>query len=250
MNELVTVITPCYNAARFIRETIESVISQTYTAWEMLIIDDCSTDGSASIIKEYADKDSRIKYFKTDQPSGSPVVPRNIGLKMAKGRYIAFLDADDVYLPTKLANQISAFDDKDIAIVFSNYEKMTADGTRSNRIISAPSRLSYRQLLKSGYIGCCTLMYDSAKTGSMEFSSIGHEDWAFALSILKKGYIAKNTNTAEAIYRLVGNSRSSQKFKVIKWQWHILREVEKLSLWRAAYNFSCYAILGVIKYLK
>ena len=103
MNPQISVITPCYNAESTIRETIDSVLRQTFKDWELLIIDDCSTDNSAEIIREYSSRDSRIKYFKTEEKSGSPSTPRNIGIDNASGEYIAFLDADDVWLPDKLA---------------------------------------------------------------------------------------------------------------------------------------------------
>lgn len=249
MNELVSIITPCYNAERFIRETIESVIAQTYTNWEMIIVDDCSKDNSAEIIKEYVAKDARIKYLKTEKPSGSPTLPRNIGIQNAKGRYITFIDADDIYNCDKLKAQIACFSDK-VGIVFSNYEKIRFDGYRENRIIISPKIVTYRKLLQSGYIGCGTMMYDSLKTGYMQFRYVGQEDYVFALEILKKGYIAVNTNTVEALYRIVENSRSSQKLEMAKRQWNVLRRIEKLSFIEAAYYFCHYAIKGTLKFIK
>ena len=246
---LVSIITPCYNAEQFIRETIESVIAQTYTDWEMIIIDDCSTDNSADIIKEFKSRDSRIKYLKTEKPSGSPTLPRNIGIQNAKGRYIAFLDADDIYCPNKLENQLKYFDDT-VGIVFSNYEKIQSDGSRHNRTIIAPSVITYSKLLQSGYIGCCTMMYDTAKTGLMQFKKTGQEDYVFELEILKKGYIAVNTNTIEAFYRIVEDSRSAQKIEMAKRQWRVLRNIEKLPFIKAIYYFCHYAIKGTIKFIK
>ena len=247
---LISIITPCYNAEKFIRETIESVIAQTYPNWEMIIVDDCSRDNSAQIINEYLSKDSRIRYFKTDKPSGSPTLPRNLGIQNAKGRYIAFLDADDIYCPNKLENQIKCFSNNNIGIVFSNYEKIKYDGSRDNRVIIAPKVITYEKLLESGYIGCCTMMYDSEKTGLMQFKYIGQEDYVFELDILKKGYIAVNTNTVESLYRIVENSRSAKKLEMAKLHWKVLHNIEKLSITRASYYFCHYAIKGVLKFLK
>lgn len=246
---LVSIITSCYNAEKYIKETIESVIAQTYSNWELLIIDDCSMDNSAQIINEYVAMDSRIKYFKTDKPSGSPTFPRNIGIQNAQGQYIAFLDADDMYCPNKLENQLKCFDDN-VGIVFSNYEKIRFDGYRENRIITAPNVVTYKKLLQSGYIGCSTMMYDTYKTGLMQFKHVGQEDYVFALEILKKGYIAVNTNTVEALYRIVENSRSAQKLEMAKRQWKVLRNIEKLPFIEALYYFGHYAIKGVLKFIK
>jgi glycosyltransferase involved in cell wall biosynthesis len=123
-NPLISIVTSCYNNVSFIAQTIESVLAQTYQNWEMIIVDDCSTDGSYAIAMEYASRDSRIKVYRTEHQSGSPVEPRNIGIQKATGRYIAFLDSDDVWLPNKLENQLKLFDNKDTAIVFSNYKKI------------------------------------------------------------------------------------------------------------------------------
>lgn len=250
MNNLISIITPCYNADKYLRETINSAISQTYKDWELIIVDDCSIDNSADIIKEFASNDSRIKYFKTDMPSGSPTLPRNIGINHASGRFITFLDADDVMLPTKLQNQIQCFTHDNVAMVFSNYEKMECDGTRNDRIITVPKTLTYRKLLESGYVGCPTIMFDSSKVGKMQFMKTAQEDYVFALSILKKGFIAVNTNTVETLYRLVQNSRSSNKWKTAKGQWNVLRNIEELSIVEASYYFCHYAVKGFLKYLK
>lgn len=125
---MVSIITPCYNSATFIRDTIESVLSQTYQDWEMIIADDCSSDHSVDIILEYAHKDHRIIFLKTETPSGSPSVLRNLAIEHAKGRFISFLDSDDVWLPTKLEEQVKLFGDQQIAVAFTNYEKINDAG--------------------------------------------------------------------------------------------------------------------------
>ena len=142
----VSIIMPVYNAERFIDEAIDSVISQTYFDWELLIVDDCSTDKSSTIVKNYLRNDSRIRYLKTDKCSGSPAFPRNLGINEAKGRYIAFLDSDDIWLPNKLEDQLKVLVQPEIAIVFSNYEKIGWDSKRYGRKIIAPSIVSQREL--------------------------------------------------------------------------------------------------------
>ncbi|WP_195500772.1 glycosyltransferase family 2 protein [Bacteroides clarus] len=247
---LVSVIVPCYNAVPYIIEAIESVISQSYTDWEMLIIDDCSSDNSASIIQNYCAIDNRIKYYKTKESSGSPTLPRNIGIENAMGRYIAFLDSDDVWLPNKLEEQLKLFDKSKAAIAYSNYEKITESGEREQRIIKAPAEVSYKQLLLGNVIGCLTAIYDTDKTGKVYFSEHAHEDYIMWLSILKRGYIAKNTNTVTALYRVRNRSVSSNKLKAIFWQWSIYVNVEKTGYLKAVYYFVNYAYRAFLKILK
>ena len=233
---------PCYNSGTFIRQAIESVRNQTFEDWELLVVDDGSTDDSADIIKGMEQMDGRIKYLKTNAPSGSPIVPRNIGVKNALGRYIAFLDSDDAWLANKLERQMKMFEQyEDMAICFSNYEKMTEQGERNNRIIKAPTITTYKQLLLSNVIGCLTAVYDTEKVGKVFFQNHSHEDYILWLDILKRGYVARNTNTVEALYRVRENSVSSNKLKTLSWQWDIYRNVEKISLFRSSYYFLNYA---------
>lgn len=246
----VSVITPSYNSSAFIEQTIESVLSQTYTNWEMLIIDDCSTDNSAAIIKRYCERDVRIKYLKTECPSGSPCEPRNIAIREARGRYIAFLDSDDVWLPNKLEEQLKLFDDASIAIVYSNYEKISEEGERGQRIITAPSQVSYKELLKGNVIGNLTGIYDTGKVGKVYCQKIHHEDYILWLSILKKGFVARNTNVVHALYRVRKQSVSANKLSVISWQWNIYRNVEKIGCLRACYYFIHYAWRALLKSKK
>lgn len=245
-----SVIMPCYNSGTFIRQAIESVRQQTYRDWELVVVDDGSTDDSADIIKGMERIDGRIKYFKNDTPSGSPIFPRNIGVKHAHGRYIAFLDSDDIWLPNKLERQLKMFDQyEDMVICFSNYEKMTEQGERNNRLIKASSMATYKQLLLGNVIGCLTAVYDTEKVGKVFFKNHSHEDYILWLDILKQGYVARNTNTVEALYRVRGNSVSSNKLKTLSWQWDIYRNVEKIGLFRSCYYFLNYAYRGIKKAL-
>lgn len=250
MDPLVSIITPCYNSESFIALTIKSVLAQTFSQWEMLVIDDCSTDRSSVIVKAYEAKDSRIKYLKTDQPSHSPTHPRNMGIQAAKGRYIAFLDSDDMWLPNKLEEQLKISDSSEVAILFSNYEKMNKEGTRSGRKVIAPPHVDYFRLLKGNCIGCLTAMYDTAKVGKMFFKNVGHEDCVLWLEILKKGYKAQNTNTIAALYRVGNLSVSSNKLKILSWQWNILRNEECLPICKALYLYAHYAMRAFLKIMK
>ena len=212
------------------------------------MVDDCSTDNSAAIIKQYMEKDSRISYLKTDKPSGSPTLPRNIGIENAKGKYISFLDSDDAWLPTKLERQMAMFEKyDDMAICFSNYEKMAESGERNNRIIRAPERVTYKQLLLGNVIGCLTAVYDTEKVGKVYFPNHSHEDYIMWLFILKQGYFARNTGTVEALYRVREHSVSSNKLKALSWQWDIYRNVEQISLLKSGYYFAHYAYSALRK---
>ena len=248
---MVSIITPCYNSADYIADTIKSVIAQTYQDWEMIIVDDCSTDNSLDIIEDYAKYDSRIKVLRTEKSSGSPVAPRNLAIQKASGRYIAFLDSDDIWLPTKIESQLDVFKrHDDAAVVFSYYEKVNEAGERSGRIIRSADKVTYRQLLKGNVIGCLTGIYDTDKVGKIVLEHQGHEDYIMWLSILRKGFSARNTNDVQALYRVRSNSVSANKLKALTWQWHIYRDSEKLGVVSSAYYFIFYAIKAFVKSIK
>lgn len=242
MEKLVSVIMPVYNAEMFLNQSIQSVISQTYQNWELLVVDDCSSDNSAILIHQFETNDKRIKYLKTERPSGTPTLPRNIGIKKAKGRYIAFLDSDDIWLPNKLEEQLPLFKDKNTAIVFSNYEKITEKGERNQRFIMAPNETNYKHLLFGNVIGCLTAVYDTEKVGKIYFERINHEDYVLWLTILKKGFVGRNTGTVNALYRVRNQSVSSNKWKVLSWQWNIYVNVEKVGYIKSIYYFISYAM--------
>ncbi|GHU03355.1 glycosyl transferase [Spirochaetia bacterium] len=249
-DNLVSIITPNYNCEQFISQAIDSVLSQTYQNWEMIIVDDCSIDNSIEVISCYLKKDSRIQLLKTRVCSGSPAEPRNIGIQKARGRYIAFLDSDDIWLPDKLKCQVNIFVNKDTAVVYANFEKITETGIRKDRVIIAPKYVTYKKLLKSNCIQNVTAMYDVSKVGKQFFQSIHHEDYVLWLNILKMGYIATNANITGALYRVRRSSVSGNKFIVLKWQWNIYRSILKLSLSQCVYYFCFYIIKGIIKYAK
>ena len=247
---LVTIITPCYNASGCIRETIESVLSQTFDDWEMLIVDDCSSDNSANIIKEYSSNDNRIKYYKTDHPSGSPSLPRNIGIENARGKYIAFLDADDVWLPDKLQQQIEWMENNSISIAYSYYEKMNWEGHRDNRIVKTRVKSTFRSLLKSNSIPCLTSVVTRSAIGDTRFKQIPQEDFCFWLDILRKGYTAYNLCRVTALYREARNSRSANKLDMFRGYWIVIRNHQNIGWISCCYYMMTYSLLGILKYLK
>lgn len=252
MKGKVSVIMPCYNAGKHISEAIDSVLSQTYCNLELIVVDDNSTDNSFSIIEEYAGKDKRVKFFRTKFNSGSAAMPRNVGIQHATGEYIAFLDADDVWIKDKLEQQIPLFSRQDCAIVFSDYYKIdtTEAPIANDRIVKAPAIATYELLLSGNVIGCLTSIYSVEKVGKRYFKEIGHEDYLYWLEILKEGYVACKTEKPEAFYRTGGTSLSSNKLKAMMWTWHILRKEEKLSLPRSVKHFVYYAVKGLLKSSK
>ena len=249
-SDLVSIIMPCHNGAAYIADAIRSVQNQTFPDWELLVIDDGSTDDSARIVTDFADRDSRIRLLKSEKSTGLPATPRNTGISAASGRYIAFLDCDDEWLPTKLEHQLPLFAMRNVAVVFSYYGKMDGAGSFHSEKIVSPVFVSYRQLLGGNVIGNLTGMYDTEKVGKVFQKEIHHEDYVMWLEILHSGFSAINTNTVEAVYRESGSSVSGSKLAAFLWTWHIYRHELNLPFFTAARYFSRYALKAVFKFLK
>lgn len=245
-NESVSIITPSYNSARFIAETIESVLAQTYQEWEMIIVDDCSTDDSVEIIEKYQSMDSRIRLVRLEINSG-PAIARNRAIEEARGRYIAFLDSDDIWFPHKLEKQTLFMEEKDAVLSYAGYQKINENGTLRG-IVNVPLSVDYKQMLNSCYIPSLTAIYDSVKLGKVCMPNIlKRQDYGLWLKILKMGYVAYGLNEPLGYYRERRNSVSSNKLVASKYQWKVYREVEKLSVLGSAYHFVKYAYIGFRK---
>lgn len=181
----VSVITPSYNSSPHISEAIASVINQSYSNWEMIIVDDCSTDNSIELIQSFVDQDSRIKLINLPENSGAAIA-RNTAIKAAEGRYTAFLDSDDLWHPIKLEKQIQYMKYKNIAFSFSSYEKIDENGLPFG-VVYIPKKVNYYKLLKTNVIGCLTAMYDAEKLGKVYMPlNTRREDFATWLAILKQ----------------------------------------------------------------
>lgn len=252
MNNLVSIIMPAHNSAETIEMAVLSVISQSYTDWELLVVDDCSTDGTVSVVSGYAAKDSRIKLLHTDKSMGRPFYPRNLGIQNATGRYIAFLDSDDLWLSTKLERQIPLFNEDNVGIVFSFYEKFSSKeiSHKTSRVVKSPCLVTFKSALYGNPIGNLTGVYDTEKVGKIFYEDVGHEDYVLWLTILSKGVVAKNTNTVEARYRVAEKSVSSNKGKAALWTWNIYRKTLGFNVMRASFCYVLYMIKGVLKFLK
>ena len=241
--ELVSIITPVYNCENYIRETVDSVRNQTYKNWEMLLVDDCTPDRSAEIAKAYAEIDDRIKYIKLKENSGAAVA-RNTGLANAKGRYIAYLDADDIWHPDKLEKQIEFMNKNGYGFTCCDYEVITDDGQSLNKFVSMPETISYDGLLRNTIIQTVGVIVDTKivdkKYLEMPLVRRG-QDMGTWLQILKNGYEFHGQNEVLAKYRRVKNSLSSNKLKAMKRTWNLYRKVEKLSIVRSAWCFVGYA---------
>jgi teichuronic acid biosynthesis glycosyltransferase TuaG len=243
---LVSIITPCYNSSFFIEETINSVQNQTYKNWELLITDDGSTDNSIHIINNIIKKDKRIKLFKIEN-SGAAVA-RNDSIKESSGSYIAFLDSDDLWLPTKLELQVKFMETHNYNFTHTSYKKINEEGEDLNSIIICKDVLTYNQMLFSNKIGCLTAMYNADNLGKIYMPIIRkRQDYGLWLKILKKKEVAYGLNVVLSKYRLRNNSISNNKFEMLKWNWLLFRKIEKLSFFK-----SLYLVLSniLIKYLK
>jgi glycosyltransferase involved in cell wall biosynthesis len=245
--DLVSVIMPNYNGAKYISEAIESVISQTYPFWELIIVDDCSTDNSVNIIDEYVAKDKRTKLIKLPNNTGTAIA-RNTGIEVAIGQYIAFLDCDDVWLPYKLQKQVQFMRDNDIALTYSAYYVIDEYGNVKG-IRNIKERISYKDLLKTNWIGNLTGIYNAQKFGKILMENVRHEDYTLWLKILKKVKYAFGINEPLAKYRVLSSSYSSNKFKAIKWMWNIYRRIERLDLLHSTYYLGNYIYYGIKKRL-
>jgi len=246
MDELISIITPSYKSEKFISQTIESVLNQTYQNWEMIIVDDVSPDNSNEIIEEYTKKDNRIKLIKLAKNSG-PAIARNKAIEEAKGRYIAFLDADDLWKPEKLEKQIKFMQKKDCALSYSVYETMSEEGELKNKFINPPLKLSYNDLLKTNHIGCLTAIYDTQKVGKVYMPLIKkRQDYGLWLKILKKIDFAYGMEEPLAIYRIMSDSVSSNKFKLLKYNYLLFKEHEGFSAIKSFYYLICNIIIKLL----
>ena len=246
----VSIIIPCFNSETTIGSTIDSVIAQSFTDWEIIVVDDSSTDNSPAIIKSYIAHNDRIRYFKTLTNSGSPSLPRNIGIEQSRGRYIAFLDSDDLWLPQKLEDQVRFMENNEYDVSYSYYEKIAADGERTGRIIKTFKECDYDTLMKTNSIPMLTSMITKEAVGNSRFLPILQEDICFWLDILKKGYVAYNMCELTALYRVNKQSRSSNKMMMLVGFWNVLRKEQKLPLLRCLYNMMYYIVIGIKKTLS
>ncbi len=254
-NNLVSIVMPTYNCGRFIAESINSVLEQTYTNWELLIVDDCSSDNTAEVIASF--KDLRIHYQCHERNSGAAVT-RNTALRMAKGHYIAFLDSDDLWEPSKLEKQIQFMEQNGYEFSYTKYQEIDNDSNPTGVIISGPKHVTKAGMNAFCWPGCLTVMYDASKVGLIQIEDIKkNNDYAMWLKVCKKAdcYLL-DENLAKYRRGRSGSISTHSISTMIKWHYRLWHEAEKKnevsSLWYTIINLICgfYKKLRYVKKIK
>jgi glycosyltransferase involved in cell wall biosynthesis len=227
---LVSVIVPLFNSEKFIEKTILSVQNQTHSNWEMIIVDDCSKDNSVAIIEQYIANDNRIKLWRLNKNSGTGIA-RNLAVSKAKGDYIAFLDADDLWKPIKLERQLQFLKENNFHFTFSFYDCINEDGNLLNLRVEAPKKLFYFQLFFCNFVGNLTGIYEVKYFGKIAISSIRkRQDWMLWLSLLKKIKTAKPVPESLAFYRIRNNSLSASKIDLLRHNFNVYRSYHQFNV--------------------
>lgn len=247
---MISIIVPVYNAAAYLTETIENVTRQTYRDWELLLVNDCSKDQSETVIRQYLENypDPRIHLINLPE-NGGAAKARNRGLMAAKGRYIAFLDADDIWAPEKLEKELAFLKEKNAGFVFTAYEFGDANGVGTGKVVQVPETLAYKQALSRTIIFTTTVLLDTEKISKdlIQMPIIKSEDTATWWQILKAGYVAYGLNETLAVYRRPAKSLSSNKLEAIRRIWHLYREIGELSVVSSAWYLIQWAVRATLR---
>lgn len=242
--ELVSIIMPTYNCAKFIGETIKSVIAQTYSNFELIIVDDCSKDNTKDVVNSFDDE--RIKYYKLEKNSGAAVA-RTTAMNMAKGKYMAFLDSDDLWMENKLERQLKFMKDNNYNITCTAYEQVNEDGESLNKVIKTKKKADYNRILLDCPVGNSTVMYNVEALGKFEVPNIRkRNDDALWLQMLKKEKYIYGMDEVLAKYRIRSNSISSNKLSLIKYHWQLYRDIEHLSVIRSVFHICWWGVIKVL----
>ncbi|WP_430536125.1 glycosyltransferase family 2 protein [Listeria rocourtiae] len=248
--DLVSIIMPTYNSGESLHESIISVLNQTYRNWELLVVDDYSSDATPQNLKKLAREDARIIPVFLTENRGSGFA-RNEGISRAKGQYIAFLDSDDLWHKEKLSRQLTFMKEQAHGFTFTAYHVFEEVPERQKRTVHVPEKISYTELLKNTIIGCLTVMIDREKVGDFRMPLLRtRQDTATWLSILKQQDYAYGMTEPLAYYRLSTASLSSNKWKMLQKNWQMYRQHEGLPLVYASYVFCCYVFHAIWKRRK
>lgn len=247
--DLVSIVTPAFNAAAYVQATIASVQKQSHGNWEMLIVDDCSSDNTVEIVERAAALDPRVRLIR-QRKNGGPASARNSALDAAKGRWIAFLDSDDLWLPDKLESQLSFQRSRSAKVTFTAFRRITADGLQTGHLINIPERVGYRQLLGNTVIATSTVVVDRELSGEFRMKAMYYDDFGCWLDLLRNGDVALGLQRDLMRYRVMGQSVSRNKKNSARQVWHTYRTVERLGLLQASWYFVNYAVNGYLKYRR
>lgn len=245
LNTTVSIVMPTYNCANYIVSSINSVIAQTLTDWEIQIVDDCSTDNTEQILQPYLEKYLQIHYYRLTQNSG-PATARSEAIKRANGKYIAFLDSDDIWYPNKLEKQIAFMNQSGATFSCTGYAQMDVDGNDLHTVMLPPQMTDYKKCIRlSNPIGNLTVMYDQEALGKFEVPQIKkRNDFALWLQILKKTDYCYGMNEVLAAYRMGrSESVSHNKLAQAKYHWELYHDIEKHNLLRSCYDMGCWAVV-------
>ncbi len=247
-DKLVSIIVPVYNVEKFIVETMECVRAQSYDNWELLLVEDVSTDGTKEVIETYLHEkpDERIHLICQPENKGAAHA-RNRGLKEAAGRFIAYLDADDLWEPLKLEKQLAFMEERQAAFSFTGYEFADEEGKGLGKIVQVPATINYKEALKNTTIFTTTVMFDTDKIekNMLNMPIIKSEDTALWWKVLRNGYIAYGLNENLVKYRRAGKSLSSNKLEAVRRIWNLYRKAEGMSIFSSAYHFCFWAVRAV-----
>lgn len=244
-NNLVSIITPAYNCSMVVGETIKSVLDQTYEDWEMIIVDDASTDDTLEIVNSYASKDKRIKVFAMKQNRGSASA-KNFAIDKAKGRYIAFLDADDLWMRDKLKKQIFFMEKNNFPFTFTAYEFMK-EKSKYRYSFNVPKSINYKKYLGNTIIGNSTVIIDRFVIGDVHIEEGFLEDVLTWMFILKQGYVAHGLNENLMAYRVYSNSKSGKKIKNAHRYFKCLIETQNINVFCALFYQISYLLHALKK---
>lgn len=248
-NELISIVIPVHNAERFIEDTIASVKSQTIDNWELILVDDASQDSSRLVIEKYL-SDNRIRLISNKYEKGAAGA-RNTGTDAANGRYLTFLDADDIWFPDKLEAQLAFMEKNSCAFSFTAYEYATEDGIGVAKIVQVPGKITYREAIKNTTIFTSTVMFDLAKLDRelVHMPNVPSEDSATWWQVLRTGIVGYGLKEPKTLYRRSEGTLSSNKLVAIKRIWNLYRNVEHFSLPYSVYCFIFYAFNAVVRRL-
>lgn len=252
MSGQVSIIMPSYNTGHFIKDTIESVLKQTYSEWELIIVDDCSTDDTDQIVKPYL-ADERIRYIKNDTNSGA-AVSRNRALREAKGKWIAFLDSDDLWEPDKLETQIAFMEKNDYHFSYTNYIEIDEESSPNGKSVTGPKRISKHGMYNYCWMGCLTVMYNAEKVGLIQIADIKkNNDYAMWLKVCKKANCYLLDETLARYRKRSGSISNHGYMKLIKWHYKLYREAENknpISSFVLTVRNLFFGVLKKIRYVK